>query len=327
MGRPKKQLDPTSAAALEVVNRDRQQEELQQSEQQLREKAIAMTAEFVGTIKAMNFMRSLSEITVLVKLKDLKESKHYKTAGMTWDETCEAMGLSRRTVDERLAALEPFRDDFLGNFASFFSNDFRKIKYLGRAISGKSAEIRDNSIVFGGQEIPVTPENADEIQALLEKLEEDHREQLAEKESDLKAQKRIVSAKEDVIRKMEKEIKRLERTVTMTDLPPEEQEALDLLVKIQGDLVAAVSTIKQRIDYKSAPVSILRSLYFLYIFGSKVFLEERMLLNSFWDDAEEVPWEITEQELPEPSVLIDNMPATRGMGKAYQEKIDARKKK
>ncbi|TAN40769.1 MAG: hypothetical protein EPN22_16860 [Nitrospirae bacterium] len=308
-----KKQDPVSTAALEIVGAEKMQESLKQSEQQLKEKSMVIAAELVGTIKAMNFMRSLSDITVLVKLKELKESNHYKASFSTWEETCEAMGLKRRTVDEKLADLEPFRDDFLGNFASFFSNDFRKIKYLGKAVSAESAKIEDNAILYNGETIPVTPEHADEIQALIEKLEDDYKAKISDKESELKAQKRIASSKEDVIKKMEKEIKRLERTATIDDLSPEERESFDLMARVQGDIVSLFSALKQQIDYHKAPASVLRSLYFLYIFGSKIFSDERMALNEVYKDAEMVPWEIDECELPPSAVLAKEMPLTKGL--------------
>ena len=51
--------------------------------------------------------------------------------------------------------------------------------------------------------IPLDPEHKEEIQALLETLEETHKTQIEEKEADLRAQKRILQAKEDVIKKQD----------------------------------------------------------------------------------------------------------------------------
>jgi hypothetical protein len=327
MGKGK--LDPMSEAALEMVKSEKMEVENRKKEQELKEKGIAFTGEMIGTIKAMNFIRSLSDITVLMKLKELKESKRYKDAGMTWEQTCEAMGLSRRAVDEKLSALEPFRDDFLGNFASFFSRDFKKIKYLGNAVSGEFAGIEGNAITFKGETIPVDAEHAEDIQALLEKLEADHKAQLEEKESDLKAQKRMAASKEDVIKKMEREIKRLEKTVDMTDLTPEEQEQINILSECQKQLITMVQTIHKNIDFNASPEVVLRTLYFLYIFGSKLFLDERMILNEIYKDAEHCPWEILEEELPTTDVMLDNLPLSRGtgLGDAYKAKVSEREAK
>jgi hypothetical protein len=226
MAGKKKRLDPASEGALEAARAQREAAELQEKEGELRERNIAFTAETVGTVKSMNFVRSLSDITLLMRLKDLKESKRYRAAGMTWEGVCAAMGLCRKTVDLKLDDLKPFRDDFLGNFSVFFSNDLRKIKYLGHAVSGKSAEIRDNAIIYKGEEIPLTPEHRDDIQDVLDQIQEDLGKDLDEAKTDLAVKDRLLKDNAKHAQKLIRELEKLEKEARDKDLTPEEDAFL-----------------------------------------------------------------------------------------------------
>lgn len=313
--------------AEELVKIGKEQADVEIAQLKSRLEAAPWIYEMLGKIKTLSFTEAQSKFFKIVMLKQVKDNKIYREKfGMTWEQFCETAGVNRRRIDEQLDDLKPFKAEFLAEFANFSGLDFSKIKYLGDSKLADSANFSDNAIVFNGETIPVTPEHAEEIQALLENLEERHKQLQQEKHAELQAAQRIAKAKEDVIKKMEREIKRLERTVDFSDLTPEEIDGFELLRQIQGDMVQAISTIKQKIDYKTAPESVLRQLYFLFIFGSKIYMEERMILNDVYADAEDVPWEITEQELPPADVLVDNLPLTKGMGKAYKEKIEKRKK-
>lgn len=323
-------IDVESEAALEVVEMEKKQEELKVSEQAAKELAIAQVFEMSGKIKAVAFFESQTRLMKLLYLKQVKDAKTYREKfEMTWEQFCEHVGEDRRRVDEDLMDLKPFKADWLTKFVNGFGVEINKVKYLGEAISANSAKIQDNAIVYDGEVIPLSPEHRDDIQALLERLEESYTAQIEDKAANLKTKDRLIAAKEDVIKKQEKELHRLEKAVNKTldlsDLSEEEQEAVELLAGVQGEFVKAISTIKQKISYQSAPEVALRQLYFLFIFISKVAMEERMSLHELYKDADEVPWEIVEEELPATDVLVDNLPLTKGMGKAYKGKIEARK--
>lgn len=298
--------------------------------QREREEAIANIHEMAGKIKGSHFFKTQSEFFNLLMLKQVKDSKEYRERfGMTWEQFCEYCGLKRRTVDLQLEDLEPFRQEFLATFANFSGVTFSKIKYLGMEISAKNAEIAENAITYNGETIPLDAEHRDDIQALLETLEESHKKEKEEAAAAIKTKERLLKAKEDVIGKMERELSRLEKSVPKSTLTPEEQDAVNLLVRIQTDFIAGLSDIKKKIEPGKAPEIALRQLYFLYIFISKVAMEERLALQDFYANAEEVPWEITEMELPPTEVLIDNAPLTAGKGmgakvKARMEERQAR---
>ena len=280
-----------------------------------KEEAIANIYEMAGKVKATNFFKSQAEFFNLVMLKRVKDSKEYRERfGITWEQFCEHCGVNRRTVDRALDELEPFRQEFLDTLSNFSGVTSNKFKYLGMEVSGHLSEVSDNAITYNGETIPLDAEHKDDIQALLETLEETHKKQSEEAEATIKTKNRLIKAKEDVIKKMERELSRLEKTVEKSDLTEEEQDAVNLLVQVQTDFMSWISDIKKKIQPGKAPEIALRQLYYFYILVSKMAMEERLALQEFYQNAEEVPWEITEMEIPPADLLIDNLPRTAGKG-------------
>ncbi len=315
-----------SARTAELMKRDH--ENNVEQTQKDREEAIANVYEMAGKVKATNFFKTQADFFNLLMLKKVKDSKEYRERfGMTWEQFCDHVGLKRRTVDLQLEDLEPFRQEFLATFANFSGVAISKIKYLGMAVDSKLATIAENSIIFNGETIPVDAEHKDEIQALLEALEENHKKAQDDAETTIRTKDRLLAAKEATINKMERELKRLEKTVPKSELSDEEQDAINLLVRVQTDFIAALSDIKKKIEPHKAPEVALRQYYFLLIFMAKVTMEERMVLHEAYAEAEECPWEINEMELPPPDVMIDNLPmsAGKGMGAKVAAKMEERK--
>jgi hypothetical protein len=126
-----------------------------------------------------------------------------------------------------------------------------------------------------------------------------------------------------------KEIARLKRTVPKAELTEEEQEGVDLLIQCQKDFLTSISDIKKKIEPHKAPDVVLKQLYYLYIFIAKEVMDERMALHEAYANAEAVPWEITEEELPPVDQMVDNTPMTAGMGmgKKVVAKLEERKAK
>lgn len=316
------------AEKTEVMKRDIEKS----AEQQQREKeaAIGEIYEMAGKIKATNFFASQAEFFNLVMLKKVKDSKEYRARfGISWEQFCEHVGVNKRTMDRALGDIAPIRQDFLDTLSNFSGVAFSKIKYLGMAVDEKLVNLSKNAITYNGETIPVDQEHADEIQALIETLEENHKKEKEETEATLRTKTRLLTDKEKTINKMEKEIMRLERTVPKAELTEEEQEGVDMLIQMQKDFLTTVADIKKKIQPHKAPEIVLRQLYYLYIFIAKVVMEERLALSEAYKEAEEVPWEISEMELPPTDVMIDNLPMTagKGMGKKVVAKMEERKAK
>ncbi len=134
-------------------------------------------------------------------------------------------------------------------FRQFSGFDLHKIKYLGEAVDRRAAEIKDNKIIYDGQEIAIAPENKDEIQAVLEKIEATYKQQIDEAQSDARASKRVLKDKETLINKQAKEIDRISGKARSKDLTPEEDGFLkqmeNLRIGFDGYMLGAEP---QRID-------------------------------------------------------------------------------
>ncbi|MHB8123762.1 MAG: hypothetical protein ACYDG4_16615 [Desulfuromonadaceae bacterium] len=298
--------------------------------QREKEAAIANVYEMAGKIKTTNFFKTQADFFNLLMLKKVKDSKEYRErAGLTWEQFCDHIGVNRRTVDRQLEDLEPFRVEFLDTFANFSGVTINKIKYLGIAVNEKLVTVSENAITINGETIPLDAEHKDDIQAILETLEEDHRKKTEELEASLSASKKVAAAKEKVINTLERDLKRLEKRIDLSDLTDEEQDAINLLNQVQMDFQRGMSDIKKAIEPHKAPAIALRSYYFLLLFVQKFCTDEREALNETYREADECPWDIMDQEIPDSAVVVDNLPCFvgQGIGVLYQAKIDARKAK
>lgn len=179
--------------------------------------------EMAGKVRTLSFSETQSRFFKLVSLKQVKDNKEYREKfGMTWEQFCEHVGINRRTIDNQLIDLQPFKSEFLASFASFSGVDFSKIKYLGDDKLATSCQFSGNAIIYQGETIPVTPEHADDIQALLEKLEESYQAQIEEQKATLRTKDKLIKAKEDVIHKQEKSLRKFEKDAEAKGLTLEE---------------------------------------------------------------------------------------------------------
>lgn len=197
--------------------------------------------EMSGKIKTLSFNEAQSRFFRLVMLKQVKDSKEYRERfGMTWEQFCESMGFNRRTLDEQLLDLKPFRAEFLANFASFSGFDFSKIKYLGNSSSEKVAELcqfSDNSIIYEGETIPVTAERADDIKAILERIEEALAKEREERAAEKKTHERRMADEKKHIQKLEKEINKYERHAHDKGLTAEEDAFLQRIDNLRTGFI------------------------------------------------------------------------------------------
>lgn len=236
--------DPESVAAMEVVAMEQKQDAMAEAMKGAREKATSILFREAGRIEAMNFHRAQSEFFMLVMLKRVKESKEYREKlDMTWTQFCESVGVKWRTIDDKLSELKPLKVEFMQAFVNFSGFDFNKIKYLAEASLTDSVKISGNCILYNGQEIAITPENKDEIQAVLEKIEADHKTRADEAEANLKAAKRSMRDKDALIEKKNKDLDRYTGHARAKDLTPEEdgflQQMENLKIGFDGYMLQA----------------------------------------------------------------------------------------
>lgn len=86
--------------------------------------ATTMVAEVRGAMQHSQFIETVSRVSVLARIAQIKAAKSYKGAVIrhpdgtlvtikTWDDYCNALGMSRRKVEEDLANLAMFGDNLL----------------------------------------------------------------------------------------------------------------------------------------------------------------------------------------------------------------------
>jgi hypothetical protein len=226
--------DPESQAAMETVAMEQRQDAMAEAIKGAREKAASILFREAGRIETLLFTRAQANFFALVMLKRVKETKEYRERlDMTWAQFCESIGLSHSTVDKQLDDLKPFKTEFLSSFANFSGFDFNKIKYLAEEKFSNLAKIKGNAIIYDGQEIAITPENKDEIQDVLDKIESTYKADLETAQADVRASKRVLRDKETLINKQAKDLDKYAGRARAKDLSPEEDGFLQQMEQLR----------------------------------------------------------------------------------------------
>jgi hypothetical protein len=278
----------------------------------------------IGAIKTNKAHRDYCDFLDALVLYRAHKDKNYKKTGLSWEKFCEATGYERTKAERIIKDIEPVFEIFSGNMPVFSGVSLSDIRWLGKNKTGTFAGFdEDGNLVIDGKKIPATTED---IIAYINNEQEIHKQEKEETTATLRTKERLLKDKETTINKMEKEIMRLEKRADKTDLTEEEQDACNLLYQVQVDIMSWFSDIKKKIQPHKAPEIALRQYYYLLIFFSKLAMEERLILHEEYKEAEDVPWEISEMELPPTDVMIDNLPMTagKGLGKKVVAKMEER---
>ena len=89
-------------------------------------------------------------------LREIRDNKHYRALGLTWEEFCSRhTGIDRRTADRIVERLEEFGEAYfnLSRLIPIHPSGFRE---LASSVSG-------NTIELDGRMIPITPDHAPQI--------------------------------------------------------------------------------------------------------------------------------------------------------------------
>ena len=183
----KKRMDPISEAAEQVVEAEQQRGEIAKREQGEREQRIAECHEAIGRFQGFQLLEKFGDVTRLVWLKDVKDSKVYKDLPNvgTWDKFCEYLGLDRHTVDQNLLNLATFGEDFLVT-ATKMRVGYREMRKLRQLSHDGAVTIDAEFMVIGEERIPLDGEHKEELQAAIETLVE----QQAAMQQEFEAQKK-----------------------------------------------------------------------------------------------------------------------------------------
>jgi hypothetical protein len=201
--------------------------------------------EMAGKIKTMMFTETQAKFLKILFLKRTKETKDYRDAyGMTWEDFCKHIGISWRTADSWLEEFKDLPLEFSAKFADFSGYDLNKIKYLVKAKSANIADFTDHSIIFQGEEIPLTPEHKDEIQALFERIEEATEARLQEKDKQIEEYAGNLRAKDRVLEDLHKTLEKAHRRLDKLTRLAEEQK----LAPEQAAFLSRMETLRLTFD-------------------------------------------------------------------------------
>ena len=132
----KQKYEARSEAALEKFEIKKKQLEAERLEQERKEKLIAQTHELIGRIQVADLVEKFGNVSRLVWLKQVKDSKIYKEIPWigSWETFCNYLGKSRRTIDEQLQNLNAFGEEFLATVTGF-SLGYRHLRKLRKAVT------------------------------------------------------------------------------------------------------------------------------------------------------------------------------------------------
>lgn len=238
----KQVVDESTEAAEQVVEVERLQEVSAEAEQQNREQMIAECHQVIGRIQATQMITKFGNVSELMWVKDIKESALYKEVpGLgSWENFCKSIGYTSRHINEQLANLEALGAQFLETVSGLRVGyrDLRKLRQLNHE---GAVYIDDQSVLIGGDAIPLDFDHRDDLQAAIEKVLQEKDAELIDAKDTLRAKDRILESKENVINKQEKEIARHEARAEQKGFAPGEEEFLKQMeairVSIDGYLI------------------------------------------------------------------------------------------
>lgn len=203
-------IQADTEAAESVVEMEMNQARLKADEQKLRERLIAQSHEIAGQIKTADMFSKFGDVSRLIWLKQVKESKVYKAIG-TWDSYCNYLGLDRRTVDEDLQNLSAFGKDFLETVANL-SVGYRDLRKLRQIAHNGDIVIDAECVTVGEETIPLSSDHAEDLQAAIESILETKNTAIEDQAATIKAKDRVLADKEKLINQKEKKLAQLEGT-------------------------------------------------------------------------------------------------------------------
>ena len=89
-------------------------------------------------------------------LREIRDKKHYRAIGLTWEEFCSRhAGVDRKTADRIVERLQEFGEAYF-NLSQIMPIQPARYRQLAANVTG-------NTLEFDGRKIPITPEHAPEI--------------------------------------------------------------------------------------------------------------------------------------------------------------------
>lgn len=286
MARKPKVTDEQVEASKEIYRIAREEADIEMTKLRSEMEAKGNQREAMGILKKIQHDRAYNDLIEAVVLYRVKENKAYKEGGLTWAEFCEATGFEVRTADRIIDDIRPIFTAFSDNLSNFVGIGFNKIRYLGKSVSDNLSEIDDGALVIEGEKIPLTPEHRDEIEAAIDKLQEELKRQKEDSAAQKKAFERVQADTHKTVTKLEKELARRKGLLDNKDLSDEEGAFANKIAALKTAFDGYLLTIDpeniEELQFKKEPSVRMRAEYITALSYMK------MQILKMYDIAEEM---------------------------------------
>jgi hypothetical protein len=118
--------------------------------------ALLEVGTWIGRHQAFSLIANKCSGADAACLREIRENKHYKALGLTWEEFCSRhTGVDRRTADRIVERLEEFGEAYF-NLSQLMPIQPSGYRELASSVTG-------NTLELDGQKIAITPEHASRI--------------------------------------------------------------------------------------------------------------------------------------------------------------------
>jgi hypothetical protein len=118
--------------------------------------ALLEVGTWIGRHQAFGLMASMCSAADAECLREIRDKKHYRAVGLTWEEFCSRhAGVDRKTADRIVERLEEFGEAYF-NLSQIIPIQPSRYRELASNVTG-------NILELDGQKIPITPEHAPAI--------------------------------------------------------------------------------------------------------------------------------------------------------------------
>lgn len=286
MARKPKVTDEQVEASKEIYRIAREEADIEMAKLRGEMAAKLPQYEAMGILRKIQHDRAYNDLIEALVLFRIKDSKAYKDGGLNWEDFCSAAGYDRRRADEIISDVRPVFQTFSADFAGFLGIGFNKIRYLGKSVSAESASFEDGALVIEGEKIPLTPEHRDEIEAAIDKLQEELKQQKEDSAAQKKAFERVQADTHKTVTKLEKELARRKGFLDNKELSDEEAAFASKIAALKTAFDGYLLTIDpeniEELEFKREPSVRMRAEYITALSYMK------MQILKMYDIAEEM---------------------------------------
>jgi hypothetical protein len=118
--------------------------------------ALLEVGTWIGRHQAFGLIANKCSAADAACLREIRDNKHYRALGLTWEEFCSRhTGIDRRTADRIVERLEEFGEAYfnLSQLIPIHPSGFREL----------AASVSGNTLELDGRKIPITPDHALQI--------------------------------------------------------------------------------------------------------------------------------------------------------------------